>query len=137
MNQIEQQFFNDLEKKLWTAADKLRSNLDAAVYKHVVLGLIFLKYVSDAFEEWQKELREQRVTHPLSQEIVYEEPICKLVDGAAIPIWNCEWISDKKLKGAIASANIIDREKLAAMEAVISAGDVELFLTRKSEGYYA
>ncbi|MCB1945883.1 MAG: type I restriction-modification system subunit M [Thauera sp.] len=59
MNPIEQQFFNDLEKKLWTAADKLRSNLDAAVYKHVVLGLIFLKYVSDAFEERQNELREQ------------------------------------------------------------------------------
>ncbi len=59
MNPIEQQFFSDLEKKLWTAADKLRSNLDAAVYKHVVLGLIFLKYVSDAFEERQKELREQ------------------------------------------------------------------------------
>lgn len=59
MNPIEQQFFNDLEKKLWTAADKLRSNLDAAVYKHVVLGLIFLKYVSDAFEERQSELREQ------------------------------------------------------------------------------
>ena len=56
---IEQQFFTDLEKKLWTAADKLRSNLDAAVYKHVVLGLIFLKYVSDAFEERQKELRMQ------------------------------------------------------------------------------
>lgn len=59
MNNQEQQFFNDLEKKLWTAADKLRSNLDAAVYKHVVLGLIFLKYVSDAFEERQNELREQ------------------------------------------------------------------------------
>ncbi len=59
MSHIEQQFFNDLEKKLWTAADKLRSNLDAAVYKHVVLGLIFLKYVSDAFEERQRELREQ------------------------------------------------------------------------------
>ena len=50
MNPIEQQFFTDLEKKLWTAADKLRSSLDASVYKHVVLGLIFLKYVSDAFE---------------------------------------------------------------------------------------
>ncbi|MDP3858736.1 MAG: class I SAM-dependent DNA methyltransferase [Stagnimonas sp.] len=59
MNSVEQQFFSELEKKLWTAADKLRSNLDAAVYKHVVLGLIFLKYVSDAFEERQKELREQ------------------------------------------------------------------------------
>nr|WP_175802557.1 class I SAM-dependent DNA methyltransferase [Burkholderia anthina] len=59
MRLIEQKFFNDLEKKLWTAADKLRSALDASVYKHVVLGLIFLKYVSDAFEERQNELREQ------------------------------------------------------------------------------
>lgn len=40
-----------LEKKLWKAADKLRKNMDAAEYKHIVLGLIFLKYISDAFEE--------------------------------------------------------------------------------------
>jgi type I restriction enzyme M protein len=59
MHPVEQQFFHDLEKKLWTAADKLRSSLDASVYKHVVLGLIFLKYVSDAFEERQRELRAQ------------------------------------------------------------------------------
>ena len=39
------------EATLWLAADKLRNNLDAAEYKHVVLGLIFLKYISDAFEE--------------------------------------------------------------------------------------
>ena len=59
MNSVEQQFFNDLEKKLWTSADKLRSNLDAAVYKHIALGLLFLKYVSDAFEERQKALNAQ------------------------------------------------------------------------------
>lgn len=40
-----------LEQKLWQAADKMRNNMDAAEYKHVVLGLIFLKYISDAFEE--------------------------------------------------------------------------------------
>ena len=40
-----------LEKQLWKTADKLRKNIDAAEYKHVVLGLIFLKYISDAFEE--------------------------------------------------------------------------------------
>lgn len=40
-----------LEKQLWSAADKLRKNIDAAEYKHVVLGLIFLKYISDSFEE--------------------------------------------------------------------------------------
>src|SRR3989440_13026636 len=39
------------EAQLWPAEDKLRSNLDAAEYKHVVLGLIFLKYISDSFEE--------------------------------------------------------------------------------------
>ncbi len=39
------------EAKLWQAADKLRNNMDAAEYKHVVLGLILLKYISDAFEE--------------------------------------------------------------------------------------
>jgi type I restriction enzyme M protein len=58
MKNIEQQFLNELDAKLWKAADKLRSNLDAANYKHVVLGLIFLKYVSDAFEERQQELIE-------------------------------------------------------------------------------
>jgi type I restriction enzyme M protein len=47
-----------LEKKLWKAADKLRKNMDAAEYKHVVLGLIFLKYISDAFEELYKKLKE-------------------------------------------------------------------------------
>ncbi len=46
----EQQFLTDLEKKLWNAADKLRSTLDAAQYKHTVLGLVFIKYVSDAFD---------------------------------------------------------------------------------------
>ncbi len=60
MNPIEQQFFNDLERKLWIAADKLRFNLDAAVYKHVVLGLVFLKYVSDAFATQALVRRTQR-----------------------------------------------------------------------------
>lgn len=45
-----------LEKQLWKAADKLRKNIDAAEYKHVVLGLIFLKYISDSFEEVFKKL---------------------------------------------------------------------------------
>jgi len=56
MNTSEQQFLKELEDKLWKAADKLRSSLDAANYKHIVLGLIFLKYVSDAFEERRNEL---------------------------------------------------------------------------------
>lgn len=54
----EQKFLDELDKKLWNAADRLRSNLDAAVYKHAVLGLIFLKYVSDAFEMRRETLLE-------------------------------------------------------------------------------
>ncbi len=45
------------EQKLWQAADKLRNNMDAAEYKHVVLGLIFLKYISDSFEELYNKLK--------------------------------------------------------------------------------
>jgi type I restriction enzyme M protein len=48
------------EAKLWQMADALRNNMDAAEYKHVVLGLIFLKYISDAFEAKHAELAVQR-----------------------------------------------------------------------------
>jgi len=47
-----------IEAKLWAAADKLRKNMDAAEYKHIVLGLIFLKYISDAFEALHSKLVE-------------------------------------------------------------------------------
>jgi type I restriction enzyme M protein len=47
-----------LANTLWKAADKLRKNMDAAEYKHIVLGLIFLKYISDAFAELYEKLKE-------------------------------------------------------------------------------
>jgi type I restriction enzyme M protein len=47
-----------IEQVLWSAADKLRKNMDAAEYKHVVLGLIFLKYISDSFYELYDKLKE-------------------------------------------------------------------------------
>ncbi len=40
----------DIKKTLWATADKLRANMDAAEYKHLVLGLIFVKYISDTFQ---------------------------------------------------------------------------------------
>jgi len=51
-----------LEKQLWKTADKLRKNIDAAEYKHIVLGLIFLKYISDAFEELYAKLKAEEET---------------------------------------------------------------------------
>lgn len=52
------------EQKLWQAADKLRNNMDAAEYKHVVLGLIFLKYISDAFNELHESLMKEEGADP-------------------------------------------------------------------------
>ncbi|MCU6274046.1 type I restriction-modification system subunit M [Morganella morganii] len=57
MSNSEQLFLKELETKLWTAADKLRASLDASQYKHAVLGLIFVKYVSDNFMLRREELK--------------------------------------------------------------------------------
>lgn len=46
----------DMQKTLWATADKMRANMDAAEYKHIVLGLIFLKYISDSFAGRRAEL---------------------------------------------------------------------------------
>ncbi|HID33056.1 MAG TPA: SAM-dependent DNA methyltransferase, partial [Anaerolineae bacterium] len=50
------------ESQLWAAADKMRGHMDASAYKHVVLGLIFLKYISDAFQAKYEELEALRET---------------------------------------------------------------------------
>ncbi len=60
------------ETTLWAAADKLRNNMDAAEYKHVVLGLIFLKYISDAFEEQYRYLAKE--TANSSSSLYVREP---------------------------------------------------------------
>ena len=52
------------EQTLRQAADKLRGNMDAADYKHVVLGLIFLKYISDAFQEHFEKLKKEPHADP-------------------------------------------------------------------------
>jgi type I restriction enzyme M protein len=52
------------EEKLWQAADKLRGHMDAGEYKHVVLGLVFLKYISDAFEDRYNQLKDELGADP-------------------------------------------------------------------------
>ncbi|MBW2109697.1 MAG: SAM-dependent DNA methyltransferase [Deltaproteobacteria bacterium] len=59
------------EDKLWAAADKLCGNMDAAEYKHVILGLIFLKYISDAFSEKHDWLLEESA-NPKSEYYIKE-----------------------------------------------------------------
>ena len=53
----------DIKRTLWATADKLRANMDAAEYKHLVLGLIFVKYISDTFSAKRAELT-LRLTDP-------------------------------------------------------------------------
>ena len=57
----DQKFLQDLDKKLWKSANKLLPSLDAAVYKHVVLGMVFVKYVSDSFEARREEIKQDFV----------------------------------------------------------------------------
>jgi len=82
------------EQQLWQAADKLRNNMDAAEYKHVVLGLIFLKYISDAFMEKHKELVSDPEADPedrdeyLAENVFWVVPEARwqyLVDNAKQP----------------------------------------------------
>jgi type I restriction enzyme M protein len=60
------------EDVLWKAADKLRGSMDASGYKHVVLGLIFLKYVEDAFEERRAALRDELAAEGIAGEAAEE-----------------------------------------------------------------
>lgn len=60
------------EEKLWVAADKLRSHMDPSEYKYVVLGLIFLKYISDRFSTYRAKL-EREMADPGSALYIAEE----------------------------------------------------------------
>ena len=64
LNSKKEEEYQELEKTLWDAADKLRSNMDAAEYKHVVLGLIFLKYISDSFTRVYDKLKQEKFSDP-------------------------------------------------------------------------
>jgi len=75
----EQKFLQDLEKKLWTSANKLLPSLDAAVYKHVVLGMVFLKYVSDSFETRRQELLKE-FTNPDSEYFFTDDPNDEMIE---------------------------------------------------------
>jgi len=68
----------DIKKTLWATADKLRANMDAAEYKHVVLGLIFVKYISDTFQTRSNELTE-RFADPKDEYYIHDADSAGLV----------------------------------------------------------
>ena len=63
----------DIKVTLWKAADKLRAQMDAAEYKHIILGLIFLKYISDTFLKQQEKVKKM-VSDPSSEYFISQNP---------------------------------------------------------------
>jgi type I restriction enzyme M protein len=69
----------DIKKTLWSTADKLRANVDAAEYKHIALGLIFLKFISDSFSSRQAELRKRLADE--SDELYFADATAEDIDA--------------------------------------------------------
>ncbi|CAB0885028.1 SAM-dependent DNA methyltransferase [Corynebacterium diphtheriae] len=63
----------EIKDTLWKSADKLRGSMDASQYKDVALGLVFLKYVSDSFDERQKEIRAELEGQGIDEEYILED----------------------------------------------------------------
>jgi len=85
--QQEQRSNLGFEAKLWQAADAMRGSMDAAEYKHVALGLIFLKYISDAFEEQYAKLTAERSKGADPEDPTNTAPLtssgCRMKPGAS------------------------------------------------------
>ncbi len=112
----------ELRKTLWAAADKLRSSMDAAEYKHLVLGLIFVKYISDAFDELRSGLR-VALADPES-ELYLEDPVMRAAAEedrdyytAANVFWVPEQARWENLRAHAKQANI-GRRIDAALDAI-------------------
>ncbi len=72
------------EAQLWAAADKLRGNMEPSDYKHVALGLIFLKYISDAFEAKRAALMQDEFADPEDPEEYLAENVFWVPDAGAL-----------------------------------------------------
>lgn len=130
----------NFEQTLWAAADKLRAHMDAAEYKHVVLGLIFLKYISDSFEELHEKLEVEELADPEDrdeylaenvfwvpkearwfylQENARQPTIGKLIDEAMIAIER----ENPRLKGVLRkdySRPTLDKQRLGELVDLIA-----------------
>lgn len=117
---------DDIKKTLWATADKLRANMDAAEYKHLVLGLIFLKYISDTFDARRVELTErfadesdEYFLHDADNELISEELEDRDYYKAANVFWVPEAARWEALRSAAKQVDIGKRidEALTLIEA--------------------
>jgi type I restriction enzyme M protein len=98
---------DDLKKTLWATADKLRANMDAAEYKHLVLGLIFVKYISDTFAARRADVA-QRLVDPADEhyygEAIQEDLDAELEDRDCYREVNVFWVPEAARWEALRSA---------------------------------
>ena len=80
---------DDIKKTLWATADKLRANMDAAEYKHLVLGLIFVKYISDI--RAASPYRLQRRAFGPRQRPLWKQSSSRLVQERFLPVSGAGW----------------------------------------------
>lgn len=97
----------DIKNTLWAAADKLRANMDAAEYKHLVLGLIFLKYISDTFTA-HREVLQRRFADPADEyhyaDASEEDLAAELEDRDYYTAFNIFWVPEAARWEAIRAA---------------------------------
>lgn len=77
----------------------------------------------------------QRISQPEFKDMQYDEPLCQLVVGQDVTLWNVDWISSQELKNAIDANSIIDRERLNTIAPIILAAEFELFHKKQMESY--
>ena len=77
----------------------------------------------------------QRITKPLLEDFTYEEPICQLVSGSTIQIWNNNWITSSTLRNKVDLSKIVDKKILAELKTVVPIEEVELFISKQLDQY--
>lgn len=114
---------------------KLMSFMESAKDKTIVAEKIKTKFAKIP-NIGQMQIWIQRVTLPIAANITYDEPICKLVAGDNVALWNVNWISSNDLKKALDVTKVVDQEVLNALEPVILTDEVDMFMSNAIEGYY-
>ncbi|TAN07735.1 MAG: RNA-directed DNA polymerase [Rhodanobacteraceae bacterium] len=69
----------------------------------------------------------QRISHPITPDVAYDEPLCRLVEGEDVALWNDSWITDRKLQRIVDASRVIDRKRLDATRPLVRRAEFSVF----------